>query len=141
MNRAALIAAIMVLGSTVASADTPTPTPTPTADADSGSGSGSGSDVSTVGVTAPPKQTAAIEPISSTNTLTSDAKPATTDLTTLNVGDVRFELHGYARMPLSTQGTREPYLVDADPFLSGFAYTRLYEPDWSELFFSARRQR
>jgi hypothetical protein len=42
-------------------------------------------------------------------------------------------------MPLSTQGTREPYLVDNDYYLSGFAYTRLYEPDWSELFFSARR--
>ena len=40
-------------------------------------------------------------------------------------------------MPLSTQGTREPYLVDNDYYLSGFAYTRLYEPDWSELFFSA----
>ena len=50
---------------------------------------------------------------------------------------MRFELHGYARMPLSSQGTREPYLIDNDPFLSGFAYTRLYEPDWAELFFSA----
>ena len=49
-----------------------------------------------------------------------------------------FELHGYARMPLNLQGTpRSPYLVDNDPFLSGFSYTRLYEPDWSELFFSA----
>src|SRR5262249_27018237 len=54
-------------------------------------------------------------------------------------GDVKLELHGYARMPLSTQAAREPYLVDNDPYLSGFAYTRLYEPDWSELFFSARR--
>ena len=41
-------------------------------------------------------------------------------------------------MPLSTQGTREPYLVDNDYYLSGFAYTRLYEPDWSELFFCAK---
>jgi len=57
----------------------------------------------------------------------------------LAVGEVRFELHGYARMPLAAQGTpREPYLVDNDYYLSGFAYTRLYEPDWSELFFSAR---
>jgi hypothetical protein len=55
------------------------------------------------------------------------------------VGDVRFELHGYARMPLAAQGTpREPYLIDNDYYLSGFSYTRLYEPDWSELFFSAR---
>src|SRR4051812_47603274 len=54
----------------------------------------------------------------------------------LDLGDVRFELHGYARMPLATQGTpREPYLVDNDYYLSGFSYTRLYEPDWSELFF------
>ena len=57
----------------------------------------------------------------------------------LDVGDTRFELHGYARMPLAAQGTpREPYLVDNDYYLSGFAYTRLYEPDWSELFFSAK---
>jgi hypothetical protein len=56
----------------------------------------------------------------------------------VEVGSVRFELHGYARMPLAAQGTpREPFLVDNDYYLSGFAYTRLYEPDWSELFFSA----
>jgi len=52
---------------------------------------------------------------------------------------VKLELHGYARMPLMTQGTREPYLVDNDYYLSGFAYTRLYEPDWSELHFSASK--
>src|SRR5258706_7437918 len=57
----------------------------------------------------------------------------------MDLGDVRFELHGYARMPLATQGTREPWLVDNDYYLSGFAYTRLYEPDWSELYFSARK--
>ena len=51
--------------------------------------------------------------------------------------DGKLEVHGYARMPLSTQGTREPYLVDNDYYLSGFAYTRLYEPDWSELFLLA----
>jgi hypothetical protein len=58
----------------------------------------------------------------------------------LELGDVRFAIHGYARMPLAAQGTpREPYLVDNDYYLSGFAYTRLYEPDWSELFFSASK--
>ena len=50
-----------------------------------------------------------------------------------------FELHGYARIPLAFDPTpRSPYLVDGDYFLSGFAYTRLNEPDWTELFFSAR---
>ncbi len=138
MIRAALIGVLVIGVVRIARADTPTPDPAPGSGSgsDAGSDAGSGSDAT---VTAPPKQTAAIEPISSTNTLTGEAKPPTTDLTTLNVGDVRFELHGYARMPLSTQGTREPYLVDADPYLSGFSYTRLYEPDWSELFFSARR--
>jgi hypothetical protein len=58
----------------------------------------------------------------------------------LEVADLRFELHGYARMPLSLTATpRAPYLVDNDYYLSGFAYTRLYEPDWSELFFSAKK--
>lgn len=52
---------------------------------------------------------------------------------------VRLELHGYARMPLTTTGTREPYLVDNDYYLSGFNYTRLYEPDWAELHFSASK--
>ncbi len=58
----------------------------------------------------------------------------------MEVGEVQLELHGYARMPLAAQGTpREPFLVDNDYYLSGFAYTRLYEPDWSELFFSAQK--
>ncbi|HEX5058061.1 MAG TPA: hypothetical protein VFV99_01820 [Kofleriaceae bacterium] len=86
------------------------------------------------------KQTAAIEPLSAQETVsvTKDA-PAQTGKG-LEVGDVRFELHGYARMPLAAQTTpREPYLVDNDYYLSGFSYTRLYEPDWSELFFSAKR--
>ncbi len=53
-------------------------------------------------------------------------------------GDTWFEFHGYARMPINLQATpREPWLVDSDYYLSGFAYTRLYEPDWSELYFSA----
>ncbi len=88
------------------------------------------------------KETAAIEPPSSKDTasVSAQAQPAPqTDKTTVEVGDVRFELHGYARMPLSSQTTpREPYLVDNDYYLSGFSYTRLYEPDWSELFFSAQ---
>jgi hypothetical protein len=84
-----------------------------------------------------PATTAAVESISSQNTVGSASQaggPAA-----VSVKDVRFELHGYARMPLNAQGKREPYLVDNDYFLSGFAYTRLYEPDWSELFFSARK--
>jgi len=86
------------------------------------------------------KHTAAIEPLSAQDTVsvTKDA-PAQTGKG-VEVGDVRFELHGYARMPLAAQTTpREPYLVDNDYYLSGFSYTRLYEPDWSELFFSAKR--
>ncbi len=83
-----------------------------------------------------PKQTAAIDQPSTTDSLAVEQKPQSA---TVDVGDVKLELHGYARMPLSSQGTREPYLVDNDYYLSGFAYTRLYEPDWSELFFSARR--
>jgi hypothetical protein len=85
-------------------------------------------------------ETASIEPISTTDTASVTAQaPEQTDKAAVNVGAVRFELHGYARMPLAAQGTpREPYLVDNDYYLSGFAYTRLYEPDWSELFFSAQ---
>jgi hypothetical protein len=83
-------------------------------------------------------KTAAIEQPSTTESVHSTNEPNQTTKV-LEVGDVRFELHGYARMPLSAQGTpREPYLVDNDYYLSGFAYTRLYEPDWSELFFSAK---
>src|SRR5438067_7817824 len=84
----------------------------------------------------PPTQVAALDQPSTTESLSAQA-PATS--TGMDLGDVRFELHGYARMPLTTQGTREPYLIDNDYFLSGFSYTRLYEPAWSELFFSARR--
>jgi len=52
--------------------------------------------------------------------------------------DTWLELHGYARMPVAVQTTpRQPFLVDNDYYLSGFAYTRLYEPDWSEIFLSA----
>ena len=80
-------------------------------------------------------EVASIDPPSTTDTnAVADKAPASSDNDA-----VKFELHGYARMPLATQGTREPYLVDSDYYLSGFAYTRLYEPDWSELFFSARK--
>ncbi len=84
-----------------------------------------------------PKATAAIDPISAGDSVGGVSKSG--GPTSMSVKDVRFELHGYARMPLTTVGKREPYLVDNDYFLSGFGYTRLYEPDWSELFFSARK--
>src|ERR1051325_3301698 len=106
------VAIVVLLGSTVAYADgEPTPTPKP-------------------------KQTASIEApsTSDTNTVEQKAQPSTMDL-----GDVKFELHGYPRMPLAARLPREPYLVDNDYYLSGFSYTRLYEPDWSELFFSAKK--
>lgn len=55
--------------------------------------------------------------------------------------DTWFELHGYARVPVSVQTTpRQPFLIDNDYYLSGFAYTRLYEPDWSEIFLSAHHK-
>ncbi len=88
---------------------------------------------------AAPAATTSVEALSTRDTATTaDATghgPAVVD-----AGGVRFELHGYARMPLATQGTpRAPFLVDNDYYLSGFAYTRLYEPDWSELFLSATK--
>ncbi len=83
------------------------------------------------------KQAAAIEPISTSDTI---GVTKTDAAKRLEAGGVSFELHGYARMPLSANSTpREPYLVDNDYYLSGFAYTRLYEPDWSELFLSAKK--
>ena len=58
----------------------------------------------------------------------------------VDVGDIHFAFHGYARMPLSAELTpRAPHLVDNDYYLSGFNYTRLYEPEWSELYLSASR--
>ncbi|HSD90231.1 MAG TPA: hypothetical protein VLB44_22030 [Kofleriaceae bacterium] len=84
-------------------------------------------------------KTAAIEQPTTTESVSVNKGASEQTGKALEVGDVRFELHGYARMPLSAQSTpREPYLVDNDYYLSGFAYTRLYEPDWSELFFSAK---
>jgi hypothetical protein len=85
-------------------------------------------------------KTAAIEqPTTTESVAVSKEAPQQGTTKAIEVGETRFELHGYARMPLSAQSTpREPYLVDNDYYLSGFAYTRLYEPDWSELFFSAK---
>jgi len=83
-------------------------------------------------------EVAAVDAISAKDTVGVTAQPSAGP--GLDLGGVKFELHGYARMPLAAQGTpREPFLVDNDYYLSGFAYTRLYEPDWSELFFSASR--
>jgi len=79
---------------------------------------------------------APIEAPSTTNTLTQDSASSQGGVA---VGDFKFGFHGYARMPFSSTGTREPYLVDNDYYLSGFAYTRLYESDWSELRFSATK--
>ena len=84
------------------------------------------------------KKTATIEPLTASDSMSRVEAQADRVGPGVDVGPVRFELHGYARMPLAAQGTpREPFLVDNDYYLSGFAYTRLYEPDWSELFFSA----
>ncbi len=86
---------------------------------------------------AAPKKAAAIEPITTTDTVGVTSSETAEGV---EAGGVSFELHGYARMPLSANSTpREPYLVDNDYYLSGFSYTRLYEPDWSELFLSARK--
>jgi hypothetical protein len=80
------------------------------------------------------------EPISAQDTVKLEEKATVDTGPGLDAAGVRFELHGYARMPLAAQGTpREPFLVDNDYYLSGFSYTRLYEPDWSELFFSASK--
>ncbi len=62
----------------------------------------------------------------------------------------RIGLHGYFRAPLrlsidhrsqatageSAYNIRTPWLVDDDYFNSGFAYTRLQEQDWTELYLS-----
>jgi hypothetical protein len=65
-------------------------------------------------------------------------------------GGLRIGFHGYFRAPLrmsidrraspkmgdSAYNLRTPFLVDDDYFNSGFAYTRLQEKDWSELYLS-----
>jgi hypothetical protein len=86
--------------------------------------------------TEPASTPAPLQAPSTTNTLTQDSAAPGGGVT---VGGFKFAFHGYARMPFSTTGTREPYLVDNDYYLSGFAYTRLYESDWSELRFSATK--
>jgi hypothetical protein len=81
-----------------------------------------------------------VEPISAQDTIRLEETVTPDKGRGVDAAGVRFELHGYARMPLAAQATpREPFLVDNDYYLSGFAYTRLYEPDWSELFFSASK--
>jgi hypothetical protein len=138
MKIALALAVFGTLG--VAHAD-PAATDEPTAPAPSPSTAPDPATPETTGKPAPTKTTAAIEPLTTTDTVTLTAEKAAPAVgPAVDVQGVRFELHGYARMPLSAQTTpREPYLVDNDYYLSGFAYTRLYEPDWSELFFSARR--
>ncbi|HEX4452799.1 MAG TPA: hypothetical protein VH143_18115 [Kofleriaceae bacterium] len=86
--------------------------------------------------TEPASTPAPLQAPSTTNTLTQDSSSPNGGV---EVGGFKFAFHGYARMPLSTTGTRQPYLVDNDYYLSGFAYTRLYESDWSELRFSATK--
>ena len=119
MRRAAIIIAVVVPG--VAHADEPAPA-APEAEEEQ------------------PIDVAAVEPLSTTEsvgvttTVTPETGPG------VDVGGVRLELHGYTRIPLAAQTTpREPWLVDNDYYLSGFSYTRLYEPDWTELFLSAQK--
>src|SRR2546423_1288457 len=64
--------------------------------------------------------------------------------------DLHLALHGYFRAPLrlsidrrsspmageATYNIRTPWLVDDDYFRSGFAYTRIQEQDWTELYLS-----
>lgn len=132
--------AVLLLGAAIAHAETPPPAPAfPTAKTATDASKPAPADDATTDEDAAPKQAAAIDPISTDDTVRVD-KQAPGIGPVVEAGGVQFELHGYARMPLNAQGTpREPYLVDNDYFLSGFSYTRLYEPDWSELFFSARR--
>ena len=55
----------------------------------------------------------------------------------------QLQFNGYARLPLMIAdgigGSRRPYLVDDQYFLSGFAYTRVSEREWTELFISASK--
>ena len=55
----------------------------------------------------------------------------------------KIDLSGYARLPLmisgGVTGERRPYLIDDQYFLSGFAYTRVSEREWVELFMSAQK--
>jgi hypothetical protein len=57
----------------------------------------------------------------------------------------KINFNGYARMGVRTNGDfsqpRSPYLVDDKYYLSGFAYTRVNETEWAELFFSAQKDK
>ena len=59
------------------------------------------------------------------------------------LGGWEIDLSGYARLPLMISGgitgERRPYLIDDQYFLSGFAYTRVSEREWVELFVTAQR--
>jgi hypothetical protein len=87
---------------------------------------------------AAPAEAAAPDAAAAPAEATAPAPPAGPPQDQGPLADTEIELHGYARMPIAFQTTpRKPYLVDADYFLSGFAYTRLSQPDWTELFLSA----
>jgi hypothetical protein len=68
----------------------------------------------------------------------------------LTLGPVDLSLHGYFRAPLrlawrdrgmgAGYNIHTPWLVDDDYFNSGFAYTRIQESDWSELYFNVGNQ-
>ena len=118
-RRGAALALVLFFATVPARADTPTADPDPDPDPDPG---------------AAPTETASIDiPVDTEGgSLEDGVEPTKTTW---------FEIHGYARMPLNLETTpREPYLVDSDYYLSGFAYTRLYEPDWTELFVSAHHK-
>ena len=59
------------------------------------------------------------------------------------VGGWTLDFNGYARLPLMISGgitgDRRPYLIDDQYFNSGFAYTRVSEREWVELFVSASK--
>jgi len=56
-------------------------------------------------------------------------------------GTWKFGWHGYVRAPIRFSGSpadvKPPYLLDDNYYESGFAYTRVSEAEWAELFFHA----
>ena len=56
-------------------------------------------------------------------------------------GTWNFDWHGYVRAPIAFSGSpldvNPPYLLDDDYYESGFAYTRVNESEWAELYFQA----
>ncbi|MDW8281512.1 MAG: hypothetical protein RMK29_07365 [Myxococcales bacterium] len=72
----------------------------------------------------------------------------------VTVGPVDIGLRGYFRAPLrlawrgrdgvqpgeSSYNVRSPWLVDDDYFRSGFAYTRIQESDWAEIYFTIKNK-